>query len=172
MGNNIGGNREENFTILYGTNYENTIHIRMGDDTKMTLALISEVSLLAKDLETPNTLTMIPKRKSKIEASNSTWMKFLIALDMNNNIYFYNLDNLKIILHDIIYNPHIWKKVLNQKLTDNPENYKQLLNNIKSFHEISYSFSMKSLNSIYGPHEITYSFFYSVFDLENSKFFS
>ncbi len=169
MGNNIGGNREENFTILYGTNYENTIHIRMGDDTKMTLALISEVSLLAKDLETPNTLTMTPKRKSKIEGYNSTWMKFLIALDMNNNIYYYNLDNLMIILHDINCNPQIWKKVLNQKLTDNPENYKQFLNNVKSFHEISYSFTMQPINSIFGPHEITYSFFYSLFEQENSK---
>lgn len=173
--NEFEGKQKEYFTILYGSNYENTLEIRLSElsnEARLVHSLFSEIKLLNKDLEIPNSLGKFPRKKSKVEIGDAIYMNFILALDSCNNIHFYNLENLNIILHDMNLNSNIWKNILNQKIINSPKNYKHLLNNNLAYNDMVHSFETQTINSIFGPQEITHSYFYSFFDQENSKTYS
>ena len=170
--NELEGKNKQYFIILYGINYENSLEIRIPNISNSGLivhSILSEIKLINIDLETPNSLAKFPRKKSKTLNSEPIFMNFILALDSSNNIHFYNLENLNVVLHDMNLNPTIWKNLHTQKISNDPNNYKNLLNNNINFNNISHSFETQTINTVYGPQEITHSYFYSIFDQENSN---
>jgi len=177
--------------IFYGQNLDNLIDIKLpieissfsekegknSNDERKILATITEhIKIIQDDYQSALTLmnnfVVINKNlyENKLNYINGT---AIILMDSDFQIYYYNLDNLELILPDMKLNQFCWKAIHNSYLLNMLGNKKKNNNsNIHmsvSFNDTAFPFFSQRITSIYGPVNVKESKFFSLCDYKICK---
>ena len=178
--------------IFYGQNLDSLIDIKLpieissfsekegknSNDERKILATITEhIKIIQDDIQSAltlmNNLVVINKNsyENKLNYINGT---AIILMDSDFQIYYYNLDNLELILPDMKLNQFCWKAIHNSYLLSMLGNKKKNDNsNIHmsiSFNDTAFPFFSQRITSIYGPVNVKESKFFSLCDYRISNY--
>ena len=135
---------------------------------KIVTTLIENIKIIQDDIQTALTLTnnfVIVNKNYKEHNLNYINGNIILILDSNNEIYYYNLDNLELILPDMKLNPICWKGIQNYFLLNKFHISNKIISSA-SLIDTAFPLYSQRLATIYTPVNIIQTNFFSTFDFK------
>jgi len=173
--------------VIYGQELDNNIDIQLPEedisskltkninnpyksDRKIVASLAENFKIIPGDiLQALTLMNGVIKNNTNTKNINSINGIAIIILDSANQLYYYNLDNLEIIISDMKLNQYCWKNIHNSYLLSLLPNRNRYITPSISITDSSFPLFSQKLNSIFGSNKNNLIKYYSLFDYNISK---